>query len=185
MHVLYAVAGRGGCYRVRLMLGWLDAPYQIRRIHLLPGMSGQAPGGPDGAVCLSLADGREVWDQDAMLFALGEGSALAPRSAVETAEIVTWLRFADVLAAASGPGGVVASITALGRYLQTSRFLVGERYTIADIAVFAALIGAGEGCPGESGLAEPGGGVPEIAAWIDLIRQTQGFVDAGTAMAAA
>ncbi|MEM6933165.1 MAG: glutathione binding-like protein [Pseudomonadota bacterium] len=178
MHVLYAVAERGDCLRLRLTMDWLAVPYRMRWIHVLPGSRAAAPGARDGAVCLRLDGGREIWEPDAMLFALSEGTELAPRTAQETAQTVTWLMFAEILSRPFRVEAPEAALAALEAYLGETAFLVGRRYTIADIAVFSALRGLSEMSPELSA-------APATASWARRIRATHGFSDAAEAVAAA
>ena len=123
---------------------------------------------------LELEDGRCLAESNAILWFLGEGTPFVPGATNEPerwlrAEILQWMFFEQYShepniatlrywithrvemtperqAAAPGKRKLgVAALEVMERHLATRRFFVGDRYTIADIALYAYTHVAGEG----------------------------------------
>ena len=67
-----------------------------------------------------------------------------PRCTRRRPQVDQWLGFAPALAA--GPG-LLAAAAAANEYLATRTYLVGHRLTLADVAVWGELAGAGRHLP--------------------------------------
>jgi glutathione S-transferase len=128
-----------------------------------------------------------------MLWHLAEGSHLIPSGSYERAQVLQWMFFEQsALEPFISPARFFISIvpdrraerekdiavwqerghkglSLLNNYLKGRKFLVGNRYTIADISVF-----------GYTHVAEGGGfdfsEFPAVAAWIENVQKTDGFV---------
>ena len=171
--LLYNSAVSGNCYKVRLLLAQLGVEYETvevsvvdrsNRAELLgelnPGL--RVP-------TLVLDDGRPLGESNAILWYFGEGTSFVPDDRYERAQMLQWMFFEQyshepyiavvrfwlrVLRDAGEvrrPGSRAAEGRATPRSTRwsgTSRersFLVGERYSIADIALYAYTHVAHEG----------------------------------------
>jgi len=187
--LLYNSAGSGNCYKVRLLLAHLGLEYETvdvsvvdrsNRAELLgdlnPGL--RVP-------TLVLDDGRPLGESNAILWYLGDGTAYVPDDPYERAQVLQWAffeqyshepyiavvrfwrtysgtpeRFADQVPERTEGG--YRALDAMERHLDGRAFLVGDRYSIADISLYAYTHVAHEG---EFDL-EP---YPAIRAWLDRV----------------
>ncbi len=115
---------------------------------------------------LVLDDGRPLAESDAILFYLAEGTEYLPTDRYERAQVLQWCMFEQyshephiAVARFWEEFGVIPSdeqrkekmlwgnraLAALDAHLQDRRFLVADRYTIADIALYAYTHVAGDG----------------------------------------
>jgi glutathione S-transferase len=116
---------------------------------------------------LVLDDGRALAESGAILWYFGEGTEYVPLDRFSRAKVLQWLffeqyshepylarvRFWVAFSDAPAPQekieakrrGGYAALEAMERHLSAQRFLVGDRYTIADIALYAYTHVAGEG----------------------------------------
>lgn len=206
MHVLYAMAEPGQVYKVQLAMAQLGAAFTTKWIDAIaPAQNRQGLGrsdlGPAG-LHLVMEDGTQLSDPDAILFALAGGSSFAPRSAVEAAQVIEWMIFerqilcpailralAAALEAKIDPAGeavdaeaadnqMAPALMRIDAHLSGQRFLLGGRYTIADIALYGSLYLAERA---EIDLAPR----PQIIRWIGDVRRTPGFVDVTDLLVAA
>jgi glutathione S-transferase len=193
--LLYNSQVSGNCYKVRLLLAHLGLDYARRELDVVdrsnrPEVLGEL--NPALRVpTLVLDDGRPLAESDAILVYFAEGTQYLPEDRYERAQVLQWLffeqyshepylavvRFWVAFSDAPPPeaeiearrrGGYV-TLDAMERHLATRTFLVGERYTIADIALYAYTHVAGEG-----GFdLEP---YPAIRAWLDRVAAQPGHV---------
>ena len=165
MYTLYSMQSSGNCYKCRLALSQCEMPYRLEDIDIRDGTT-RTPDflelNPNGKVpVLVLPDGRVLTESNAILVYLAHGSPLLPEERFERAKVMEWLFFEQYshepyIAAARywiafHPGGrelQAAQITRwldkghralaiMERRLERSAFLIGDRYTIADIALYA------------------------------------------------
>ena len=138
---------------------------------------------------LVLDDGRPLGESDAILMYLGEGTPYVPEDRYLRAQVLQWLffeqyshepyiavvRFWLALAASRPPddevearreGGRVA-LAAMERHLATRTFLVGEAYSVADIALYAYTHVADEGGFDRAPY-------PAARAWLDASHPSRG-----------
>jgi glutathione S-transferase len=169
--LLYDSRVSGNCYKVRLLFAHLGLSYERKevdvveragRLELLgelnPGL--RVP-------TLVLDDGRSLGESDAILWLFSQGTPYLPEDEFERAQVLQWmffeqyshepniavlrfwLRFARVKPTDTEVGaklkGGYAALDAMERHLSSHRFLVAERYTIADIALYAYTHVADEG----------------------------------------
>lgn len=196
MLTLYDYLPSQNAYKVRLLLHHLRIPYRTEFISIFEG-EGQKPEflaiNPTGAVpAIKLPDGRVLAESNAILFHLAQGTAYLPADPYLQAKIVQWLCFeADYVQgsvaslrhwimtgkAAKRPAAMVEArrgaslktLAILERELSQRPFLVGDAYTIADIAVFAYVHRAAEAqLPLEN--------YPHLNAWIARVRGQEGFL---------
>jgi len=140
---------------------------------------------------LQLDDGRHLAESNAILWYLAEATHLVPEDAFERAQVLQWMFFEQydhepnlavarfwlhVLGGAPEGASLEAkqegarrAILAMETHLADRAFLVGERFTIADIALYAYTHVADEG--GVS-LAP----YPAVRAWIDRVAAQPGHI---------
>jgi glutathione S-transferase len=168
---LYDYWESGNCYKVRLLLSQLRIPFERVALDILAGETRRPPflaKNPNGRVPLvEWPDGRRLAESDAILVYLAEGTPLLPADAFERAQALQWMffeqyshepyiavvrfwHFAGLVEKnrAVLPDKVERGYQALAvmeRQLAAHPFFVGERYTVADIALYAYTHVAGEG----------------------------------------
>jgi glutathione S-transferase len=165
MHTLYSMQRSGNSYKVRLALAQLGIPYRMVEVDILKGES-RTPEflakNPSGQVpLLEVAPGRYLAESNAILWYLAGGSPLAPEDRIDRAEAMQWMFFEQHslepnLGAAYFWLGLVKggrelqqhafedwmeegyrSLGVMENHLKHHRFFAAERYTIADIALYA------------------------------------------------
>jgi glutathione S-transferase len=165
MFTLYSMQRSGNCYKVRLALAQLRIPYRLIEIDILKGET-RTPEflskNPSGHVpLLEAAPGRFLPESGAILWYLAGGSPLAPDDRIDRAETLQWMFFEQhslepYLGAAHFwlvlvKGGRELQMHAveewmeqgyqalqvMEKHLQSHRFFAADRYTIADIALYA------------------------------------------------
>ncbi len=172
MLTLYDYLESGNAYKVRLILHLRGIPFRRVELDILKGET-RTPAflakNPNGRIpAVELDDGRVLFESNAILHYFAEGSELAGRDAWERAQILQWMFFEQYshepnvatlrfwhlakLLATKTPAEIAAkrqwgdaALGILDAQLATRAFLVGERFTIADIALFAYTHVAGEG----------------------------------------
>lgn len=197
MTTLYATLGSGNCFKPFLLMKHLNIPFRTIAVDVLKGETRKAAYlgiNPNGTVpYLVLDDGRGIGESNAMLWYLAEGSQLIPQDAFSRAKMLQWMFFEqsglepfisparffisilpngregreDDIAAWQERGR--KGLTLLDAHLRDSKFIVGDRYTIADIGVF-----------GYTHLADEGGfdlaNYPAVQDWIKRVEDTDGYV---------
>ena len=155
----------GNSYKARLTLAQLGIPYRLVEIDILQGES-RTPEflamNPSGQVpVLEIPPGRFISESNAILWYVAGGTALAPEDRIDRAEALQWMFFEQHslepnLGAAYFwltlvKGGrelqqhafedwMQEGYRALGvmeKHLATRRFFAADRYSIADIALYA------------------------------------------------
>jgi glutathione S-transferase len=168
--LLYDAAISGNCYKVRLLFALLGIGYERREMSVFdrsdrPQVLGDLnPGLRVPTVVLD--DGRSLAESDAILWYFAEGTEFLPEHRFERAQVLQWMFFeqyshepniavlrfwqeagihqpaAEVLAKRRGGE---AALQAMERHLLDREYLVANRYTIADIALYAYTHVAPEG----------------------------------------
>lgn len=165
MLTLYGMSSSGNCYKPRLLLAKLGRPFRHVEVNAMDG-STHAPDflalNPNGKVpLLRLEDGRLLAESDAMLLYLAEGTSFLPNSGYERALVYQWLFFEQyshepyiaVLRAlkkfperahqatperiAQLLEGGQRALEVMEAQLEKTRFIAGDHYTVADIALYA------------------------------------------------
>lgn len=192
--LLYDSAVSGNCYKVRLLFAHLGIAYERRELSVYdrsnrPDVLGRL--NPALRVpTLVLDDGRTLAESNAIIFHFAEGTPYLPGDAFERAQVLQWLFYEQYdhepniavarfwkLAGIDPPAadleakrrGGQRALAAMERHLAERRFLVGERYTIADIGLYAYTHVAPEG-----GFALDG--LPAVRAWLDRVAAQPGHV---------
>ena len=192
--LLYDSAVSGNCYKVRLLLAHLGLAYE--RVELDVVDRSNRPdvlGGLNPALrvpTLVLDDGRSLGESNAILWWLGEGTEYVPTEPFERAQVLQWQFFeqydhepnvavarfwltkrpgeADPERLDAWQAGGHRALAAMERQLEDSGFLVGERYSIADISLYAYTHVADE-----SGIElEP---YPAVRAWLERVASQPGY----------
>ena len=161
MLALYDHAASCNCYKVRLLLAQLGLAYERIPLDIFAGETLTAEFGainPARATPVLAVDGRHLAESGAILSFLAEGTDLAGGARLERAEILRWLLHeqADIVPAIGGlrfrlltgrlepsdpdalrrQASALEVLAVLDGHLAGREFLVAERYTIADIAVY-------------------------------------------------
>ena len=194
--LLYNSSVSGNCYKVRLLAAQLGVPLELYELSVVdrsdrPEVIGDL--NPALRVpTLVLDDGRGLPESNAILWYLGDGSDYIPTDRYERAQVLQWQFFeqyqhepaiavARFLLAYSGEAEKYAERIArevrngyavldiMERYLGNRAFFVGERYSIADITLYAYTHVAHEG-------GFDLGGYPAISAWLDRVAAQSGHV---------
>jgi glutathione S-transferase len=194
---LYEHASSGNCLKCRILLRQLGLRYESVSVDLFRGET-RTPEhfarNPDGRIPVLETDGGAlIPESGAILLYLADGTDFLPGGGVERARVHQWMFFeqnrieADLAVArfmrlagrdATFPEAFANrldrgrdALATLERSLADGgRFLAGDAYTIADIAVY----GYGH-CAGDAG-ADPRAH-PHVAAWLDRVEATPGFVN--------
>jgi glutathione S-transferase len=186
--LLYNSQVSGNCYKVRLLFAHLGIAYEREELSVVDRSNrAELLGQWNPALrvpTLVFDDGRSLGESNAIIYYFATGTPYLPEDVFERAQVMQWLFFEQyshepyiasvrfwVNYAASPPppeeiearraGGYLA-LDALERHLQTRRFLVAERYTIADIALYAYTHVADEGSFELSRY-------PSIAGWLERV----------------
>jgi glutathione S-transferase len=193
--LLYNSQVSGNCYKVRLLFAHLGLEYErsdvdvvdrSNRLDLLGDLN------PALRVpTLVLDDGRPLAESGAILFHFAQGTPYLPEDRYELAQVLQWLFFeqynhepniavvrfwvaysgappAEAEVEAKRRAGY-AALDAMERHLTERTFHVGERYTIADISLYAYTHVAGEGGFDLTRY-------PAIRAWLDRVAEQPGHV---------
>jgi glutathione S-transferase len=171
--LLYNSAVSGNCYKVRLLFAHLGIEYEtvemsvVDRSNRAEVLGDLNPG--LRVPTLVLDDGRPLGESNAILWYLGDGTEYVPEDTYERAQVLQWQffeqyshepsiavarfwlayserpreEFADRL-----PGwmkGGYAALDSMEAHLRDRAFLVGERYSLADISLYAYTHVADEG----------------------------------------
>jgi len=193
---LYGMSLSGNCYKLQLLMAQLGRDYVWEEIDITRGENlspeflamndrGKVP-------VLKLSDGRTMAESNAILHYLAEGSELLPADPWDRAKTLQWMffeqyshepyiavaRFIRMFLPADHPRRAQLdaladsgneALAAMERHLTRLPWFGGERYTIADIALFAY-----------THIAEDGGfdlaAYPRIEGWIKRVMLRPGFV---------
>lgn len=172
MYRLYNFPRSGNCYKVRLLLTQLEVPFELVNVNVVQ-QETQLPEflqkNPNGKVpVLEIEPGQFLSESNAILIYLAEGTDLLPTTRLERAQVMQWLFFEQfslganlarprfwitVAKQAESFQSLIAyhqklgnaALAVLEQQLSNRTFLVSDRYTIADIAVYAYTHMAHEG----------------------------------------
>ncbi|MDP8935928.1 MAG: glutathione S-transferase family protein [Cyanobacteriota bacterium] len=168
---LYEYSPSGNCYKIRLLLTQLNIPFERLEIDILKGES-RTPEflikNPNGRIpVLEIEPDKFLFESNAIMFYLSEGTEFFPSDKFERAQVMQWLFFEqyshepfiatsrfwyltgkaeeykEALQQKQAPG--YAALGVMEQHLENHAFFVADRYTIADIGLFAYTHFAGEG----------------------------------------
>jgi glutathione S-transferase len=193
---LYNSAVSGNCYKVRLVCAQLGIAYETVEVDVVDRSNRRELLGDLNPALrvptVVLDDGRPLAESGAIIWYLAEGSPLVPSDPYARAQVLQWMFFeqyvleptiavvrfwvafsgrADELAdeIAERTKGGYAALDGLERGLLGREFLVGDRYTLADVALYAYTHVAHEGGFDLSGY-------PAIDAWLGRVAAQPGHV---------
>jgi len=195
MFKLYEYSLSGNCYKVRLLLTQLNIPFDRTEIDILQGKS-RTPEflvkNPNGRIpVLEIAPGKFLFESNAIMFYLSEETEFFPTDKFERAQVMQWLFFEqyshepfiatsrfwymtgkaeeyrEALQQKQAPG--YAALAVMEQHLENHAFFVGDRYTIADIGLFAYTHVAGEGGFDLTKF-------PAIETWIDRVKSQPAYI---------
>lgn len=186
MYKVYGDVISGNCYKVKLILELLGQPYQWVPVDILKGETQSEAFlalNPNGKIpVLELDDGTTLWESNAILNFLAEGSDLLPTEPRLRTQVLQWQFFEQY---SHEPYVAVArfikryqgmpteraeeyqvclvrgykALRVMEQQLSRTPYLVGDAYSIADIALYAYTHVAEEGGFDLSGF-------PAIQAWM-------------------
>lgn len=172
MLTVYGMKASGNCYKVQLLLELLGRPYRWVEINSAAGET-RTPEflakNPNGRVpLLELEDGRRLPESNAILCFLAEASPFLPKDAFARAQVLQWLFFEQY---SHEPYVAVArficgwlpedhprraelprlrerghqALAVMEQHLAGQHYFVGERCTVADLALYAYTHKAADG----------------------------------------
>lgn len=192
--LLYNSQPSGNCYKVRLLVSQLAIPFERIEVDTRrPQGRAELLGDKNPALrvpVLQLDDGRHLAESNAILWYLAEGTAYVPENRFDRARALQWMFFEQyshepyiaVIRHRTLVGDLdrytdtpqrrergYAALDALEKHLVERTFFVGERYSIADISLYAYTHVAGEG---GFDLA----GYPAINTWLERVAAQPGHI---------
>jgi glutathione S-transferase len=193
---LYDYSASGNCYKVRLLLAQLGREYERIAIDIFEGDTltdeYEQLNPHRSTPVLELPDGQTLIESNAILWYLAAGSPLLPEDPIGQADVLRWLiyeqtdvmpmigglrfrlitgRFApDSEAAEARRTGGYEVLGILDRHLAEREFLAADRYTIADIAVYAYGHVAEEAGIDTSAY-------PSFRAWLERVEANPRFIN--------
>ncbi|HEY4830686.1 MAG TPA: glutathione S-transferase family protein [Solirubrobacteraceae bacterium] len=192
--LLYDSRVSGNCYKVRQLFAHLGIKYERQELSVIDRSNrGEVLGSLNPGLrvpTLVLDDGRTLGESNAITFFFAEGTPYLPEDRYERAQVLQWQFFeqyshepyiavarfwaiagitpSESDAEAKRRGGV-AALKAMEGHLTGREFLVADRYTIADIALYAYTHVAPEG----GFELEP---YPAINAWLARVEAQPGHI---------
>jgi len=191
---LHDYAASANCYKVRLALAQLGIEYERVPVDIFAGETLTeefARRNPARTTpVLELPDGSHLPESGAILLYVAEGTPLLPEDRFERAQVVRWLLYeqADVLPPVGGlrfrlltgrlapdaprvaraRAAAAEVLGVLEAHLADHEFFVGDRYSVADIALYGYLHVAHE-----AGI-DVGG---HVARWLERVADQPGYVN--------
>jgi glutathione S-transferase len=193
---LYDYLSSGNGYKVRLALHQLGIPFELVQLDILKGET-RTPAflakNPNGRIpTLELDDGTCLAESGAILWYLAEGTALLPTDRLQRARVLQWMFFEQY---SHEPYVAVArawlhlfgldderrrqlpqkqklgydALAVMEGHLASHTFFVGERYSIADVALYAYTHVAHEGGFELDRF-------PQVRAWLGRVAAQPGYV---------
>jgi glutathione S-transferase len=193
---LYDFLPSGNGYKIRLLLSQMGIPYERIEVNILKGES-RTPEflskNPNGKIpVLEVEPGKYLAESNAILMYLSEYTEFLPYDRFLKAQVLQWLFFEQyshepfiatsrfwisilgkaeeyrtALEQKREPG--YAALRVMENHLQSRLYFVGDRYTIADIALFAYTHVADEGGFDLSKF-------PAIQKWIERVKAQPGYI---------
>ncbi|MCF4966417.1 glutathione S-transferase family protein [Nostoc sp. CMAA1605] len=194
---LYDFLLSGNCYKVRLLLTQMGIPFERVEVNILKGESRTVEflsKNPNGKVpVLEIAPEKYLAESNAILLYLSENTEFLPYDRYLKAQVMQWLFFEQyshepyiatsrfwmsilgkaqeyrtALEQKREPG--YAALKVMENHLRQHSYFVDERYTIADIALFAYTHVADEG---GFDLTQ----FPAILAWLERVKNQPGYIN--------
>lgn len=196
MYRLYDYLPSGNGYKARLLLALLGIDYQRIEVDIIAGESrteDYLAKNPNGRIpALELPDGTVLWESNAILHFLADGTSYLPGAALAHARVLQWMFFEQYshepyiavarFWAMHGPmdtqrralleqkmQGGYAALAVMERHLGQRDWFVGDGMTIADIALYAYTHVADEGGFDLAPYAA-------VRAWLDRVSTRPGYI---------
>ncbi len=195
MILLYDSKPSGNCYKVRLLLAHLGLRYERRELSVTDRSDRpKVLGGLNPALrvpTVVLEDGRPLAESNAILWYFGDGTRYIPQDRYERAQVLQWQFFEqynhepnvavarfwlhysgaqiDRAALEKRQTAGYFALDAMEKHLAGRTFLVGDRYSLADISLYAYTHVADEG-------GFDLGRYAAIRAWLDRVASQPGHV---------
>ncbi len=161
---VYGMSSSGNCYKIKLLLEQLGRPYEWEEIDIMQGSTRTATFlamNPNGKVpALEIEPSVFLSESNAILSYLADGTAFMPTDKLAHARVLQWMffeqyshepyiavaRFICKFLPADHPRRAelprlldrgYQALKVMEQHLTTRSFFVAERYSIADIALFA------------------------------------------------
>ena len=193
---IYGDSRSGNCYKLKLLCAELGMSYDWREVDILEGATHTAEFlamNANGKIpLLALPDGRHLAESNAILCFLADGSELYAGDAFVRAEILQWMFFEQyshepfiatsrfIIKYLGSPperqadleqkqAGGYKALGVMESQLRERDYLVGHKFSIADIALFAYTHVAGEG-----GFSLED--YPAINSWLERVKKRPNFV---------
>jgi glutathione S-transferase len=160
--ILYDNPWSGNCYKVRLLCAHLGLPLERRELSVVDRSNRpEVLGGLNPALrvpTLIFDDGRVLPESNAIIFYLAQDTPYLPDDRFEQAQILQWMmfeqydlepniavaRFWKLAGITPDPAALQGKVDAgyrtldaLDAHLRDREYLVSDRYTIADICIYA------------------------------------------------
>jgi glutathione S-transferase len=194
---LYDYLASGNGYKVRLLLTQLAIPFERFELDITKGET-RTPEFlrkfPNGRIpAIELDDGKLLFESNAIISYFADGTPFLPGDRFQRAQVLQWLFFEQyshepyiasvrylmihpevqdprrtILDTLMRPRGYDA-LGVMEGHLKSREWFVGERYSIADIALYAYTHVADEG---GFDLA----GYPAIRAWLDRVKSQPRYI---------
>jgi glutathione S-transferase len=192
---LYDSLTSGNGYKIRLLLTQLGIAFERIEVDILHGAS-RTPGylakNPNGKIPLiELDDGRRLAESNAILYYFADGTRFFAEDRWDRAQIFSWMCFEQyshepniatirfwlhsemtderrAMLDGKRKAGY-AALAVMEQHLVSHDFFVGDRYTIADIALYAYTHVADEGGFELAGF-------PAIGRWLERVRAQPGHI---------
>jgi glutathione S-transferase len=193
---LYDFLPSGNGYKIRLLLTQIGMPFERVEVNITKGES-RTPDflskNPNGKIpVLELEPGKYLAESNAIMVYLSEGTEFLPYDRFLRAQVLQWLFFEqyshepyiatsrfwisilgkaqeyhEAIEQKREPG--YAALRVMEKHLSNRTFFVGDRYTIADISLFAYTHVADEG---GFDLTQ----FPAIQAWIERVKAEPRYI---------
>jgi glutathione S-transferase len=192
---LYDCLYSGNGYKPRLLLRLLGVPFERIEVDIARGESRTEEflrRNPEGRIpVLELDDGTHLFESNAILYHLAEGTPYLPADRLQRARVLQWMFWEQyshepniaTLRHWLQHGGLTPerrplldqkrklgerALSVMEAHLGRSRYMVGDGCTIADLALYAYTHVAPEG-------GFDLGPLPAVRAWLDRVRDRPGF----------
>ncbi len=193
---LYDYLPSGNCYKVRLLLNQLGVAFERVELDIVKGeprTSQFLRKFPNGRIpAVEFDDGKVLFESNAIIFYFAEDTPFIPASRFQRAQVLQWLFFEQyshepyiasvryLLMHPEVPDARRAILDTMRQrgydalgvmegHLKSRQWFVGERYSVADIALYAY-----------THIADQGGfdlaGYPAIRAWLDRVKSQAGHI---------
>ncbi|NMG11002.1 glutathione S-transferase family protein [Brasilonema sp. UFV-L1] len=193
---LYDFLPSGNGYKIRLLLTQIGMPFERVEVSITKGES-RTPEflskNPNGKIpVLEVEPGQYLAESNAIMIYLSEGTEFLPYDRFLRAQVLQWLFFEqyshepyiatsrfwisilgkaqeyhEAIEQKREPG--YAALRIMEKHLSNRAFLVGERYSVADIGLFAYTHVADEGGFDLTGF-------PAIQAWIERVKAQPAYI---------